>query len=60
MASSVENFRTLQKEDSDHLLTKYVPEEPLFADNEVFGTCAIISNAATLRDSNLGYFIGEQ
>lgn len=59
MASSIEKFRTLESNDIDHLLTKHIPEVPLFGDNEVFGTCAIISNAATLRNSNLGYFIGE-
>lgn len=59
MASSVEKFRTLEKSDIDHLLTEKIPEVPLFDDDEVFGTCAIISNAATLRNSNLGYFIGE-
>lgn len=60
MASSVEKFRTLEKNDIDHMLTKNIPDVPLFDDNEVFGTCAIISNAATLRNSNLGYFIGEK
>lgn len=59
MASNVEKFRTLHKHDIDHLLTKHIPEEPLFGDNEIYGTCAIISNAATLRNSNLGYFIGK-
>jgi len=60
MASSVDKFRTLEKNDIDHLLTNTIPDVPLFDDNEVFGTCAIISNAATLRNSNLGYFIGEK
>lgn len=60
MASSVEKFRTLEKKDIDNLLTKNIPNVPLFNDNEVFGTCAIISNAATLRNSNLGYFIGKK
>jgi len=59
MASSVEKFRTLEKKDISHSLTDHIPEVPLFDDDEVFGTCAIISNAATLRNSNLGYFIGE-
>ncbi|XP_008182168.1 beta-galactoside alpha-2,6-sialyltransferase 2 isoform X2 [Acyrthosiphon pisum] len=59
MASSVEKFRTLEKNDIDHMLTKNIPDVPLFDDNEVFGTCAIISNAATLRNSNLGYFIDQ-
>lgn len=59
MASDVEKFRTLEKDDIDHVLTdKYVPEVPLFDDDETFATCAIVSNAATLRNSNLGYFIG--
>lgn len=61
MASSVEKFRTLMKNDIDHdVLAKNIPQVPLFDDNEVYGTCAIISNAATLRNSNLGYFIGEK
>jgi len=59
MASSVEKFRTLNKNDIGNLLADHMPEVPLFDDDEVFGTCAIISNAATLRDSNLGYFIGK-
>lgn len=60
MASNMEKFRTLEKTDIDHLLTKKIPEVPLFKDDEVFSTCAIISNAATLRNSNLGYFIGDK
>lgn len=59
MASIVEIFRTLKKKDINHELAKYIPEVPLFNDKEVYGTCAIISNAATLRNSNLGHFIGE-
>lgn len=59
MASNVEKFRTLERNDIDHELTKNIPEVPLFNDKENYGTCAIISNAATLRNSNLGYFIGK-
>lgn len=59
MASSVERFRTLEKDDISHPLTDHIPDVPLFDDDEIFDTCAIISNAATLRNSNLGYFIGE-
>lgn len=60
MASIVEKFRTLEQKDIDHELTKHIPGVPLFNDNEVYSTCAIISNAATLRNSNLGHFIGER
>lgn len=58
MDSSVEKFRTLEKEDVDHVLTRNIPEVPLFDDDEAYDTCAIVSNAATLRNSNLGHFIG--
>lgn len=60
MASNMEKFRTLEKTDINLLLAKNIPEVPLFKDDEMFSTCAIISNAATLRNSNLGYFIGEK
>lgn len=56
---AAERFRTLEKGDLDHALTDdHLPDAPLFGPDEVFDTCAIVSNAATLRDSNLGYFIG--
>lgn len=56
---AVDKFRTLEKGDLDHALTdNHLPDAPLFARDEVFDTCAIVSNAATLRNSNLGYFIG--
>jgi hypothetical protein len=59
MASAVEGFRTLESADVEHrVLAQSIPDTPLFGDDEVFGTCAIISNAATLRNSNLGYLIG--
>ncbi|XP_050526784.1 beta-galactoside alpha-2,6-sialyltransferase 2 [Daktulosphaira vitifoliae] len=57
MLSSLDTFRTLERSDLDHPLMDYLSEVPLFDDSEIYDSCAIVSNAATLRNSNFGHFI---
>lgn len=52
------NLRMLKRSDvSSHPLRDYLPKRNLF-ENRNFNSCAIVSSAGALKDSNLGQFIG--